>query len=336
MAKAPHDIGVNRRFDIHPDMRDLLAAKDAVPKTTDSDSLRSGWVAYAASMQRPYPQGMHVADTALHCAHKASVGAIPVRIYRPQGAPQPSPCVVYLHGGAFIKGSPDSSDPIAWGVADHVGCVVVSVDYRLAPENPFPAGVEDSYAVVHHLAKHGRALDIDPDRLAVWGDSAGGNMAAAVCLMARDRAGPRILAQALNYACLTDELDAPAYSLYKDAPVTTASIDRAWTLYLGNRRPTRNHYAAPLKSADLSNMAPAHIHFAEIDCLADDSRQYAERLKVAGNRVVLRSADRMIHGFLRARFTGPDAAAEFAAPCTFLREILFGSAAHEQQAGQTA
>jgi acetyl esterase len=83
-------------------------------------------------------------------------------------------------------------------------------------------------------------------------------------------------------------------------------------------------------------MAPAHIHFAEIDCLADDSRQYAERLKVAGNQVVLRSADRMIHGFLRARFSGPDAAAEFAEPCTFLRGILFGSAAHEQQAGTAA
>jgi acetyl esterase len=336
MAKASDDIAEGLRFNIHPDMRDLLAAKKALPETTHSHALRSGWTAYAASMQRPYPEGMRVDDTMLNCTNKASAGAIPVRIYRPKNAPYPSPCVVYLHGGAFIKGDLDSGDPLAWGIADHIGCVVVSVDYRLAPEHPFPAGVEDCYAVVDHLAERGRALDIDPARLAVWGDSAGGNMAAAVCLMARDRAGPRILAQALNYACLIDELDAPAYSRYKHAPVTTASIDRAWTLYLGDRRPTRDHYAVPLKAADLSGLPPAHVHFAEIDCLADDSRRYAERLAAAGNRVVLRSADRMIHGYLRARFTGPDAAAEFAAPCTFLREILYGSASRDLRAGAVA
>jgi acetyl esterase len=336
MADTSDSIAVELRFNIHPDMRELLAAKAALPEATSSDGVRSGWVAYAASMQQPYPEGMRVNDRVLNCADKASAGAIAVRIYRPKDAPHTSPCVLYLHGGAFIKGNLDSGDPIAWGIADLVGCVVVSVDYRLAPEHPFPAGVEDCYAVVRHLAEQGRALGIDPTRLAIWGDSAGGNMAAAVCLMARDRAGPPILAQALNYACLIDELDAPAYSRYRDAPVTTASIDRAWSLYLGDRRPTRDHYAAPLKAADLRGMPPAHVHFAEIDCLADDSRRYAERLAAAGNRVVLRSADRMIHGYLRARFTGPDAAAEFAAPCAFLREILFGIAAHDLQSGTAA
>jgi acetyl esterase len=98
----------------------------------------------------------------------------------------------------------------------------------------------------------------------------------------------------------------------------------SWDAYLGPRRPTRNPYAAPLKAEDLSNLPPAHVHFAEIDSLADDSRAYAQRLRAAGNVVVLRCAERMIHGFLRARFTGPAAAAEFAAPCEFLRHAFSG------------
>ena len=311
-------------FDIHPDMQELLAAKRALPQAQDQESQRAGWAAYAASMQRDYPAGMTVRDTAFACPGAGRDGRIKVRIYRPATAPTSSPCVIYLHGGAFIKGSLDSGDPIAWGVSDQVGCVVIGVDYRLAPEFPFPAGVEDCYAILCHLTKHGDDYGVDSTRLAVWGDSAGGNMAAAVCLMARDRNGPPILAQALNYACLTDELTAAAYSRYALAPVTTASLDRAWSLYLGDRRPTDDPYAAPLKAKDLRKLPPAHVHLAEIDCLADDSRGYAENLTAAGNQVVLRTAPRMIHGYLRARFSGPDAAAEFSAPCRFLREILFG------------
>jgi acetyl esterase len=310
-------------FDIHPDMRELLDAKAALPKTKDPEALRKGWAEYAAKMQRPYPAGMIVTDTELACHGAGRDGRIPVRIYRPANAPVKSPCVFYLHGGAFTKGDLDSGDPIAWGVSDQVGCVVVAIDYRLAPEYPFPAGVEDCYAAVLHMAEKGEAYGVDPSRLGIWGDSAGANMAAAVCLMARDRGRPRILAQALNYSCLTDDMSAPSYSLYAHAPVPTASIDKAWDFYLGDRRPTSDPYAAPLKARDLANLPPAHVHLAEFDCLADDSRAYAERLRAAGNEVALRTAPRMIHGYLRARFFGPDAAAEFAAPCLFLREHLF-------------
>lgn len=311
------------QFDIHPDMSDLLAAKEAAPKSGDSDLLRSGWDSYGSRLNRPYPDGMLVRDEALDVAGAGTGGRILVRFYWPKGARRPSPCIVYLHGGAFIKGSLDSGDSIAWGVADHTGYVVMSVDYRLAPENPFPAGVEDCYAAVKRLSEIGERFGVDTGRIALWGDSAGGNMAAAVCLMARDRGGPAIRAQAINYPCLTDDLSAPAYRDMAEAPgVFTASIDRAWNLYLGSRRPTNDGYAAPLKAADFSGLPPAHVHYAEYDCLADDARAYADRLKAAGCVVTLRSAKRMIHGYLRARFTGPDAAAEFAAPCRFLSEHL--------------
>lgn len=308
----------------HPDMGQLLAAKHALPRSTDPEVLRKGWEDYARRMQRPYPAGMEISDVDLACPGAGRDGSIPVRIYRPADAETASACIVYLHGGAFTKGNLESGDPIAWGIADITSCVVVSIDYRLAPEFPFPAGVEDCYAVLLYLSRDGAGHGIDPLRLAVWGDSAGGNMAAAVCLMARDRGKPLIRAQALNYACLTDDLDAPAYRLYANAPVTTASIDVAWDAYLGAGRPTANPYAAPLKAADLGNLPPAHVHLAEFDCLADDSRAYADRLAAAGNDMVLRTAPRMIHGYLRARFFGPVAAEEFAAPCRFLQEKLRG------------
>lgn len=311
-----------RESETHPDMGELLAAKHVVPKSGDPEVLRKGWEDYARKMQRPYPAGMQITNTAFDCPGAGRTKPIPVRIYRPASARDLSPCVVYLHGGAFTKGNLDSGDPIAWGVADKTGCVVVSVDYRLAPEHAFPAGVEDCYAVLFFLSRNGAQHGIDPKRLAVWGDSAGGNMAAAVCLMARDRGAPAIRAQAINYAVLTDDVSAPAYRLYANAPVTTASVDRAWDLYLGSGRPTSNPYAAPLKASNFANLPPAHVHLAEFDCLADDSRAYADRLAVAGNEVVLRTAPRMIHGYLRARFSGPDAAAEFAAPCDFLRSKL--------------
>ncbi|WP_342639993.1 alpha/beta hydrolase [Rhodoligotrophos ferricapiens] len=315
---------MNLPWPVHPDMRELLAAKAAVPKEADPQTLRAGWTSYANALQRSYPPGMEVRDLELDCDVADGPRKIRVRLYRSAAASDAAPCVVYLHGGAFIKGNLDSGDPIAWGIADYVGCVSFGVEYRLAPEHPFPAGVEDCYAVVSYISAHAAEFGIDPAKLAVWGDSAGGNMAAACCLMARDRGGPAIAAQVLVYPCLTDELTSESYRTYAEAPVTTASIDRAWSLYLGDRRPTNNPYAAPLKATDLSNLPPAHVHEAQIDCLADDSVQYAERLKAAGNRVVLRRAKDMIHGFVRARFSGPTAEAEFDAPCKFLREIFAG------------
>ena len=179
---------------------------------------------------------------------------------------------------------------------------------------------------MNHLSREGLEYGIDPTRLALWGDSTGGNLTAAVCLMTRDRGGPKISGQALNYATLTDELDAPAFTTFADAPITTRSVEEGWELYLGDRKPIQDAYAAPLKARDLTNLPPAIIGVAEIDCLADDSYDYAERLKAAGNDCELQVAKGMIHGYLRSRFHGPQATAEFDRPCNFLRERLFAPA----------
>lgn len=312
-------------IEVHPDMEPLLNAKAAIPITDDPEALRAGWTAYAAVLWRGYPAGMNVTDTKINYPGAGTDGQVPVRIYVPSDATSPSPAIVYLHGGAFIKGNLDSGDTIAWGIADRTKCIVVSVDYRLAPENPFPCAPEDCYAVVDYLAREGLNHGIDPDRLAIWGDSAGGNLTAAVCLMARDRGGPRIAGQALNYATLTDELDAPAFKTFADAPITTRSVEEGWELYLGDRRPIQDPYAVPLKAKDLSKMPPAIVGVAEIDCLADDGYDYARRLKEAGNDCELQIAKGMIHGYLRSRFHGPQAAAEFDRPCDFLRARLFAT-----------
>ena len=149
----------------------------------------------------------------------------------------------------------DRLPPIAWGVAAETGVAVVSVDYRLAPKHPFPAALEDCHAVVSRLAEHGERFGVQGDRLALWGDSAGGNLAAATCLMARDRGGPTIVAQALNYPCLTDDLTSDSYRRYAESPgLRTANMDWGWGHYLGDRRPTDDPYAAPLKAEDLSRL----------------------------------------------------------------------------------
>src|SRR5262245_50688450 len=245
-------MGEAHGFDIHPDMRELLDARQAVKQAEAADDSRGGWNNYAAAMQADYPPGMVVTNTTLPCAVEGVAQNAPARIYRFADAPAASPCVIYIHGGGFIKGSLDSGDPIAWGVADVTKWTVISIDYRLAPENPFPCGVEDCFAAIEYIVRHAAELGIDPHRTAVWGDSAGGNMAAASCQMARDRGEPSVAGAVLVYPCLTDDLSAPAYQSFANAPVPTSSMDRAWALYLGDRRPTRDPYAAPLKAKNLS------------------------------------------------------------------------------------
>lgn len=310
-------------FDVHPEMAALIAAKRDVPVTMDPAAMREAWNAYGARTRVAYPEGMAVRDASVPCPPRGPDAEMAVRIYTPAAAAPAGPCIVYLHGGAFVKGSLDSGDGVAWAISETTGVTVVSADYRLAPDHPYPAAVEDCHALLTHLAAHGANLGVDGSRIVLWGDSAGGNLAAASCLVARDRGGPMILGAAINYGCLTDELTSASYRDYADSPgLKTASMDRCWSYYLGDGRPTAHAYAAPLKAPDLSGLPPMHVHYAEIDPLADDSVRFAERLEAAGSPVRLRCARRMIHGFHRARQDGPDAAAEFAAACGFLVEML--------------
>ena len=308
-------------YRIHPDMDELIAAKKAKPSGFNPPVQRQGHVHYGATLGRPYPASMVVGDRRLVCPGMGKNGEIPVRVYRPAHALPGGPCVFYFHGGGFVLGDLESGDTVAWGIAEGIGVVVVSVDYRLAPEHPHPAAPEDCYAAVAYVATNPGEFDIDANRIAIWGDSAGGNLTVAVCMMARDRGGPPIAAQAPVYATLYDRPTYPSHENYGDSIGLTASfMKESWNAYLGaDRNDDVSIYAAPLRATDFSSLPPAHVHIAEIDPLADDGREYVRCLLDAGVDAEFHVARGMIHGFVRARFCGEDVAAEFESICRSLR-----------------
>jgi len=231
-------------------------------------------------------------------------GQIPIRVYTPDG-PRPLPVLVFFHGGAFTMGSLESEDAPCREIANGANCLVVSVDYRLAPEHKFPAGVEDCYAATKWVADHAQELHGDPSRVAVGGDSAGGNLAAVVALMARDRGGPPLVYQMLLYpmtdcACATrSQLEyGEGYMLTRESMIWHLS------LYLQNEADGRHPYASPLQAGDLSRLPPALVITAEYDPLCDEGEAYALRMKEAGVSVEYRRFDGLLHGGLHSETRG--------------------------------
>jgi acetyl esterase len=305
---------------IHPEMQALVAARKPAPAGETVAQARAAWTLYSAALAQPRPAGMAVYDRAIPAGDRD----VAVRVYRPEGPDGPRPCIIYLHGGGFMKGDLDSSDTNAWGYAEETGACVVSVDYRLTPEHPHPAAFDDCYGVLCWLSREAATVGIDVARIAIVGDSAGGSLTAALCLAARDRHGPAIVAQAMIFPCLGTDLNSPSYVEHANAPgLATSSMEKYYRDYLADCKDPDDPYARPDRAKDFSNLPPAFVHAAEIDPLRDDGRVYASKLALAGGSVVYREAKRMTHGFLRARLLGPAAAAEFQAGCDFLRQHLF-------------
>jgi acetyl esterase len=225
-------------------------------------------------------------------------GPIPVRVYRP--APQGElPVLVYFHGGGWAICSLETHDATCRQLANDAGCAVVSVDYRLAPEHRFPAAPEDCFAALEWVAKNAAAIGADASRIAIGGDSAGGNLTAAVALMARDRSGPRLCHQLMVYPVTDHSFDTPSYRENAAGPLLTRDTMRAfWKLYLARDADGANPYASPLRAADLSGLPPAHVVTAEYDPLRDEGEAYGRRLAAAGVPTLVRRYDGMIHGFL--------------------------------------
>lgn len=224
---------------------------------------------------------------------------IPVRVYTPTGD-GPHPVVVYFHGGGFVLGTLDSRDPICRTVASDAEAVVVSVAYRLAPEHPFPAAVEDAYAATEWVADNPGEFDADPDRLAVAGDSAGGNLAAAVSLAARDRDGPEIAHQALAYPVLdyretgydSHEENAHGYFLEE------AGMEWFDGHYVDSWVQRANPYLSPVAAASHADLPPASVVTCGFDPLRDEGLAYVDALEDAGVPVTHRHYDDLIHGVM--------------------------------------
>ena len=206
---------------------------------------------------------------------------IPVRVYVPKMRTD-LPVLVYYHGGGWVVGDLDTPDWICRSIASLAGCLVFSVDYRLAPENKFPTPVEDCYWAAKWVRETGFEQYVDPKRMAVGGDSAGGNLAAAVCLMARDRGGPRISFQLLICPVMNHAFDTESYRKYADGyMLTMKDMEWFWNHYLRDRRDGQNPYASPLLG-ELQSLPPALVMTAEFDPLRDEGEAYAERLRRAG------------------------------------------------------
>jgi len=225
-------------------------------------------------------------------------GQIPVRVYTPQGSGS-LPVLVWFHGGGFALGSIEIVDEFCRALTNAAGCITVSVDYRLAPEHKFPAAVDDCYTATKWVAENANATGSDPTRIAVGGDSAGGNLAAVVALMARDRGTPPLVYQLLVYPVTNFAFDTPSHREYADGYFLTKD-DMTWfcNLYLRSEADSHNPYASPLQAQDLRGLPPALVITGEFDPLRDEGEAYAARMREAGVPVACKRYSGMIHGFL--------------------------------------
>jgi len=281
---------------INKQILDELAALGAPPihqmKPADA---RQGDAILAAACQGNVPreQVRSIEDRRI----PGPAGEIPIRIYKSKTA-EPCGALVYLHGGGWVIGSIELHDEVCRRLTNESRAVVVSVDYRLAPEHKFPAALDDSYAAVAWVAANAGGLGYPEGRVAVGGDSAGGNLSAAVSLMARDRGGPRLALQLLIYPAISPSLDWPSVRKFNGYFIMTE--DMHWFLhqYLRSPEDASNPYAFPANEKDLRGLPPARVILAEMDPLCDQGEAYAARLREAGVPTTLTRYEGVTHVFV--------------------------------------
>ncbi|MFI6349976.1 alpha/beta hydrolase [Streptomyces sp. NPDC050560] len=279
-----------------------LAAALSLMAEVDITDLTAARAAQAAELKAALAEADERGTEISHTHAPGGNGGppVPLRIYRPEGATGPLPALLSLHGGGFVLGSPDADHELSLRLCRELPAVVVAVDYRLAPEHRFPAALDDCYAALCWLAAHATGLGADPARIGIWGDSAGGGLAAGVALLARDRSGPAIRLQHLHSPALDDRLATLSARRFTDTPVwNRRNAWLSWQRYLGPGVPGSSGvtgYAAPARSADLAGLPPAYIAVMEFDPLHDEGVDFAGALAAAGVRVDLRSYPGTFHG----------------------------------------
>ncbi|WP_420880829.1 alpha/beta hydrolase [Rhodococcus sp. (in: high G+C Gram-positive bacteria)] len=281
---------------IHPDLRSLVPALpqvDIAEPAAFRERQRIRATELAAAVVRP--PGMAVVDRPV--PGPAGAPDVPVRIYTPGGTATGTGALVWFHGGGYVFGEIAASERACVEIADVVGCVVVSVEYRLAPEHPYPAGLDDCFAALTWVADHGDELGVDPERLAIGGVSAGAGLAAGLALRARDESGPRLVYQLLDNPMLDDRMETVSIREFTDTPLWThGQAILGWDFYLGGRSTETPPYAAAARATDLSGLPPAWISANELDPLRDEAIEYALRLMRAGVPVELHHRPGTFHG----------------------------------------
>jgi acetyl esterase len=249
-------------------------------------------------------------------------GELPVRIYRPN-RDGPLATLVYFFGGGWTLGSIETSDGVCRALANATGCLVVTPGYRLAPEHPFPAAVHDCFAATAWVAANADELGADPSRIAVGGDSAGGNLAAATTLLARDRGGPELAAQLLVYPNTCYHADTESLRDNDDRWLFNRhSVDWYWRNYLSTPSDGLDPLVSPLLARELAGLPPALVITAEYDPLRDEGERYAERLRSAGVAMELTRYDGMAHGFFTMSGVLDDARRAVGQAAEYLRKTL--------------
>jgi acetyl esterase/lipase len=241
-------------------------------------------------------------DPALKVTHHAissyDGAEVRIRVFEPSDAEKDMPCLVYYHGGAFAMRATGSHLQHASDYALGTNCKVVFVHYRLALKHPFPRGVEDCYSALLWVHSNAQKLGIDPNRLAVGGDSAGGCLAAAVALMARDRQGPALRLQMLIYPALDVSQSSETAKSFVDVPIWNSLLNaQMWQLYLRDGHFGMLQYASPTMAQSLHDLPPAYIETAEFDCLRDEGISYAHALEAAGVEVHLEETKGTVHAY---------------------------------------
>ncbi len=290
----------------------LKAVVDAIPMTFKASDGVEAARAKLKQLQAP-PEMLPDLRIENRIVGHGDVNDIPVRIYWPSAEPGNLPIVVFYHGGGFALGDLDTHDPVARAHAVGAEAIVVSVDYRLAPEHPFPAGVDDCWAALQWAAEHAAELGGDPNRIAVAGDSAGGNLAAVMALRARDEGAPRLAFQLLWYPSITADLSLPSFTENADAPILDRDVIDAFLQWYipgvdisdAKALPT---FMAPSNAEDFSGLAPAFIGSAEHDPLRDDAALYAGLLNDAGVPAELSNESTLVHGYVSLALIVPAAA----------------------------
>jgi acetyl esterase len=285
---------------VDPQMQAVLerVAKSALPPfyTVSAVEARRIYKDTRAVLSPPVPE----VGAVRALAARGPAGPIPLRLYRGLGtaAGTPLPLLVYFHGGGWTIGDLDTHDIICRTLANNAHCAVVAVDYRMGPEHKFPAAVEDCIAATRWIAAEAPALGVDAARIAVGGDSAGGNLAAVVAITLRDAGGPPLVFQVLAYPATDQRMDTASHARFGEGYLLTRN-NMLW--FRDNYLDPRDYddwRASPLRAADLARLPPAHIITAGYDPLLDEGRAYSDRLVAAGAPVLYECFEGMAHGFL--------------------------------------
>jgi acetyl esterase len=286
---------------IHPQVRaflDLIQQRGIPPTHTLSVADARTFYRERRSFSQPTPPDVSLVQD---LQAKGPAGPIPLRMYRPIGADRSTvlPVLVYYHGGGWVIGDLDTHDTLCRELSNMAGCAVVAVDYRMGPENRFPAAVDDCIAATHWIHDQARELKIDPSRIAVGGDSAGGNLAAVVSIAARDSGDLPIVFQLLIYPATDQHRDMPSHTENGQGYVlTNDTMDYFAGHYMDDKAHYKDWRASPLLHTDLKNLPPALVLTAGFDPLRDEGAAYADKLTAAGNRATYVCFSRQIHGFI--------------------------------------